>query len=362
MDQQRNAKKIENLHQTVVGKLKGNQPLLNEYINSYNIIDSLASELCSAYRHRIFVLKDIDLYQQAQILYRLAYELDTNRELTTKEETIRNKGIIKIEDTTIINKENQLYALTKYFNSIKKEGMADELKFFEITGFDNPDTAARELCETKLYDRDFRVKLMMGGAEALEACNDPFIRFVIKVEKSCSKYNDEFIQEIWSGSEKQSIIIAKAYNAVLGNDITPDANFTPRFSFGTVKGYFINGYNIPWKTTIYGLFDKSASNGNKGDYFLPKRVWEAAGDLNMSTPCNYVTTNDIIGGNSGSSVINKKAEVVGIVFDGNFESIIGQYVFDDDYARAVCVHPAFIIEALRKIYDAGSLADEVEGK
>lgn len=361
-DQPRNFQKLQDIHCDILEKLKNNSELLNEYLYSYNKIDSLVEILKDYYRQSAFRMKDMALYQHASMLYELIYELDTNKELTTLQENTRIKWLKKIEDTTLIKKENQVYALTKYLRYLIEENMADKLKLMEFTGFENTDTAAIELCNTKLFDKDFRLKILNGGAKALEACNDPFVKFVCRVENANKNYPDFYLDDIWSQIKELRKSIVQAYNEVYGNEKTPDANFTLRFSYGTVKSYFINGYNFPWKTTLYGLFDKSASHGNEGDYFLPKRVWESVDDINKSTPCNFVTTNDIIGGNSGSSVINCNAEVVGIVFDGNFESIIGEYVFDDTYSRAVCVHPAFIMEALRNIYDAGSLADEITGK
>jgi len=142
----------------------------------------------------------------------------------------------------------------------------------------------------------------------------------------------------------------------------PDATFTLRLAYGTVKGYPMNGTKAPYKTTLYGLFDRSLSFDQKGDFSLPQRFWDRQKRLDLSTPVNFVSTCDIIGGNSGSPVINKKAEIVGLIFDGNIESLSGRFVYDDTKSRAVAVHSSYIIEALHNLYKCKSLYREIESE
>jgi hypothetical protein len=155
--------------------------------------------------------------------------------------------------------------------------------------------------------------------------------------------------------------IGKAKYAVEGENTYPDATFTLRLSFGHVKGYVEDGKQVPSITEFGGLYQRSEEHKDKPPFDLPPRWHERKSRLDMKTPLNFVSTADIIGGNSGSPVINKNAEVVGIIFDGNIQSLVLDFIFTDEVARAVSVHSAGIMEALRKVYDADKLADELNG-
>ncbi|MCY2963256.1 MAG: S46 family peptidase, partial [Planctomycetota bacterium] len=139
----------------------------------------------------------------------------------------------------------------------------------------------------------------------------------------------------------------------------PDATFTLRLSYGTVKGYTENGKSIPPWTTMGGAFDHADKHGNKAPWALPQSWHSHKGDINPKTPFNFVSNNDIIGGNSGSPVINRAGEFVGIIFDGNIQSLVGDFIFDETQNRAVSVHSSSIIEAMKKVYGAEALAAEL---
>jgi hypothetical protein len=156
--------------------------------------------------------------------------------------------------------------------------------------------------------------------------------------------------------------LAKARFAMDGDKVYPDATFTLRLAFGIVKGYNEQGQRIPAFTTFEGLYKRSAEQGNKGPFELPKRWVERKDKLNLNTELNFVCTADIIGGNSGSPVINRNAELVGIIFDGNIQSLVLDFIFDQEVARAVAVDSRGIIEALQKVYDAHDLVAEITGK
>ena len=146
--------------------------------------------------------------------------------------------------------------------------------------------------------------------------------------------------------------IARAQYAVEGANTYPDATFTLRLAFGVVKGYEEDGKQIPFETTFAGLYERSAEHHDKYPFDLPKRWIERKDKLDLNTPFNFVCTADIIGGNSGSPVINRNAEVVGLIFDGNIQSLVLDFIYDEKQARAVAVHSQGIVEALRKVYDA----------
>ncbi len=214
---------------------------------------------------------------------------------------------------------------------------------------------------TKLADPAVRKSLAEGGPAAVENSSDPMIVLARQLEPMIREKIESNKKNIESVQAPALEKIAAARFAAFGKSAYPDATFTLRLAFGTVKGYEMNGTVAPYKTTLYGLYDRSTSFDKTGDFSLPQRFWDGKEKLDLTTPVNFVCTADIIGGNSGSPVVNKNGEVVGLIFDGNIESLVGRFVYDDTKNRAVAVHSAYIIEALRKLYDAGQLADEIVG-
>ncbi|MGQ9853271.1 MAG: S46 family peptidase, partial [Candidatus Oleimicrobiaceae bacterium] len=214
---------------------------------------------------------------------------------------------------------------------------------------------------TQLAEVAFRKSLLEGGESALQACMDPLIVLMRKLEpmmRADIEWSKKYVESVLTPATEK---IAQARFAVYGKAAYPDATFTLRLSYGAVKGYPMNGTKAPYKTTLYGLFDRALSFDREKDFDLPERFWQRKDQLDLATPVNFVSTCDIIGGNSGSPVINAQAEVVGLIFDGNIESLVGRFVYDEESNRAVAVHTGYISEALRKLYDAASLADEIEG-
>ncbi len=226
-----------------------------------------------------------------------------------------------------------------------------------------PEVVARELVRgTRLVDPAFRKSLLEGGEEAVASSADPLIQWVRRVDPILRQMQRWFEENVASVRAAAGEKIGRARFAVFGKSAYPDATFTLRLSYGTVRGYPMNGTQAPPKTTFYGLFDRAYGFDQKPPYHLPPRLWARKGRLDLATPLNFVSTCDVVGGNSGSPVINRQGELVGLIFDGNIESLVGNFVYIEETNRAVAVHSAAIIEALRKLYDAARLADELEGK
>jgi hypothetical protein len=229
-------------------------------------------------------------------------------------------------------------------------------------GGKTPTEAARAaLGGTKLADAAVRKTLVEGGNAAIMSSTDPLLVLARNVEPIVRETVKSFEDEVQSIEATAGEKLGRARFAAYGKSAYPDATFTLRLAFGTVRGYPMNGTQAPPFTTFYGLYDRAQSFGLKPPYNLPQRYLDRRARLNLSTPLNFVSDCDIIGGNSGSPVINRDGQLVGLIFDGNIESLIGNVAFNPNANRAVAVHSAGMIEALRKLYDAGALADELLG-
>ncbi|MCG6964279.1 MAG: S46 family peptidase [Acidobacteria bacterium] len=213
---------------------------------------------------------------------------------------------------------------------------------------------------TKLADPAFRRELVKGGAAAVEASKDPLVAWAVKLEPQLRKMHDWFEDNVESVFTAAGEKIGEARFAVYGKSMYPDATFTLRLSYGSVRGYPMNGTKAPPMTTFYGLFDRAYSFGLKPPFLPPQRDFDKIKDLDLKTPLDFVSTCDIIGGNSGSPVINRDGELVGLIFDGNIESLVSRFAYDDVKSRAVAVDSAAIVEAMTKLYDTQYLLDEMQ--
>jgi hypothetical protein len=241
-------------------------------------------------------------------------------------------------------------------------GEENEIVQMVLAGKSPRDRAAELIHGTALKDVAVRKRLAEGGLKAIQESNDPMIQLARLIDPESRRIRQVFEQQVDEPLRQAYGKIANARFAVYGSSVYPDATFTLRLAFGEAKGYTEGGVKIPWATTLGGAYEHAAAHNNKEPFELPK-IWnERKSQLALSTPFDFVSTADIVGGNSGSPVINRQGEVVGIIFDGNIESLVLDYTYTDQVARAVAVHSAGILEALRKVYQANRLVEEITGK
>lgn len=226
-----------------------------------------------------------------------------------------------------------------------------------LLGKESPqEVAARVVDGTKLRDLALRKALWEGGAKAVAESQDPMIALARLVDPDARAIRKTWEDEVDSVVKKSHETIAEARFALQGRTTYPDATFTLRLSYGAVKGWKEGTREVEPYTTIGGAFERHTG---RDPFALPQRWLDAKGRLDLGTRMNFVTTNDIIGGNSGSPVFNRDAEIVGLVFDGNIHSLGGSYGFDPAVNRTVAVHSDAILEALSKVYGAQRIADEL---
>ena len=226
-----------------------------------------------------------------------------------------------------------------------------------VLGTESPETVAEKLVDkTKLGKLATRKALWAEEGKAVAQSQDPFIVLAKLVDGPARAVRDRYDNQVKAVETANAGKIAAARFAMLGTSVYPDATFTLRLSYGQVRGWEEKGKAISPFTNLGGTFERATG---AYPFALPKSWHAARSALDLNTPFNFVSTNDIIGGNSGSPVINRDAEIVGLVFDGNIHSLGGAFWFDERRNRAVSVHSAAMVEALRKIYKADFLLDEM---
>ena len=233
-----------------------------------------------------------------------------------------------------------------------------------IGGADTAEVVRRAVRETKLTDPAVRKALLEGPADAVEKSTDPMIVLARRIEpivRELRDWNDKNVRNVDASAGTK---IAEARFAVYGKSMPPDANSQLRLSYGAVLGYAEDTTLVPYRTTFFGLYDRAFGFGERSPYELAPSLKTRKDRVDLSTPLNFVYTADTIGGNSGSPVINRSAELVGLNFDSNIQKLSNRYWYIEDAegSRAIGVHTAGILEALRKVYDANELAAELVGK
>jgi hypothetical protein len=243
--------------------------------------------------------------------------------------------------------------------SLDELGAGDPFVKAALNGRTPAEVAKQVIEGTRLIDPEFRKDLVNGGQAAVYASTDPMIVLARKIDpldREIRKWMDDNVQSVLTSAGAK---IGQARFALYGKGTYPDATFTLRLGYGTVRGYPMNGTEAPPMTTFYGLYDRSIGFGGKAPFQLPGRYLERRNKLSLSTPLNFACTCDTTGGSSGSPILNKEGDLVGLIFDGNIESLVGDYVYNEDNNRSVAVHAGAIVEALRNLYDATDLANEI---
>ena len=337
-----------------------------EYGDAWDAIARARASLASYERERRFLEGgwgfNSRLFDIARTLVRLAEENEKpDAERLPEYTTARRESL-----------ELQLYSPAPIYDDFEQIKLAASLRFMrdelgaanpvvqKVLAGKTPEERAAELVSgTKLKDVAYRKQLAAGGSRAIEESKDPMIELARAVDAEARAVRKRYEDEVVGVEREAYAKIARALFEKEGTKIYPDATFTLRLSYGAVRGYMENGKFIPPFTFFAGLYERAAQHGNKTPYQLPPRWSERKAALNLRTPFNFVSTNDIIGGNSGSPVINRNAELVGLIFDGNIQSLVGNFVYDDTQNRAIAVDVRGMIEALRKIYGAEELVQEL---
>lgn len=372
---------IQNSRKALTGMLQGLQDpnlMARKQHTEQKLLEQLAKtadgkELTGAWqqikelqkRHKKLLGKGIPLnthlYQIAETLVRMA----------TEDEKPSSERLREYRESNRQSLLQQLFSPAPVYKDLEQVKLADLIGFMmEQRGGDAPlvlkvldgkspaDRAAELIAHTKLEQVDFRRKLADGGRKAIDRCDDPLIQLVKLVDLESRRIRK--LQEEIQEEERQAYAqVAEALFTTQGTSTYPDATFTLRLAFGTVRGYQEGGRTIPPWTTIGGAFSYEGVHNARPPWKLPPRWHERKNLLDLNTQLNFVCTADIIGGNSGSPVVNRELELVGLIFDGNIQSLTADYYYSEKQARAVSVSSAAIREALRTLYDAQRIADEL---
>ncbi|MDX6530316.1 MAG: hypothetical protein QOH41_2606 [Blastocatellia bacterium] len=292
--------------------------------------------------------------------------------LAAESEKPNAERLLEFTDARRASLELALYSPAPIHDDFEKLKLADSLGFMvELLGADHPlvkqilngkspEVRAAELIDgTKLKDPAFRKELAAGGSKAIESSTDPMIVLARTIDPKARELRKRYENEV-TGVERASYSkIARARFETEGTKLYPDATFTLRLSYGAVKGYLENGKKVTPFTTLGGLYDRATQFKSAFPYNLPPRWLEKKSSVDLKTPFNFVSTDDIIGGNSGSPTINKEGELVGLIFDGNIQSLVGDFIYDESVNRAISVDVRAMREVLRKVFDANEIADEL---
>jgi len=303
-----------------------------------------------------------DLFKYARLVMRAIDERakPNGERIPAFRDSARESLELEVFSSEPIYEDYEILRLTDSLTDFASQFGVDNPIVQKVLAGKSPHARAVELVTgTKLKDVAVRKELYSKDAAALQAAHDSMIDLARLIDGPAREARK--IYDAQDEIKKQAYAeLAKARFAIEGTGSFPDATFTLRLSYGTVRGYEQDGKQIPAFTDFAGLYQRSAEHDNRPPFDLPQRWIDKKANLNLARKFNFVSDADIIGGNSGSPVVNKANEFVGIIFDGNIQSLVLDCIYTDTQARAVSVDSAAIVEALRKVYDAGALADELE--
>ena len=313
-----------------------------------------------------------DMLTQTVSLRSTLFNLAMNITLLADEDLKTNEErLSEFTDASRASLLQKLLTSAPIYLDLEQVKLADEIsRFVILRGADDPlvqevlagknprERAAILISQTQLHDVDYRKTLIDGGHTVTIQSDDPMMKLARKLEPEYRRIRERN-EEIDERERQAYAKITKAITAVEGTGGYPDATFTLRLAFGTVKGYMEDGKQIAATTNFAGAYSHAADHKGQDDFDLPDSWMKAKEKVDLDTQLNFVCTADIIGGNSGSPVVDRNGELVGLIFDGNIQSLTSDYLYTDQQARAVSVSGVGIIEALRSIYDASDLADQI---
>jgi peptidase S46-like protein len=268
--------------------------------------------------------------------------------------------------------EASLYSTAPIYDDFEKLKLANSLAFLQseygansafakkVLKGKTPEARAAELIDgTKLKDVAYRRQVAENGTRMVNSGDDPMIELAKDIDKEARAVRKRYEEEVVAVERANYAKVARSLFEQKGTSLYPDATFTLRLSYGAVKGYQENGKMVPPFTTLGGLYARSRQFNHEFPYNLPPRWMSRRAAVNPRTPFNFVSTNDIIGGNSGSPTINKNRELVGLIFDGNIQSLVGNFEYDESVNRSISVDVRGMLEVLRKVFGANEVADEL---
>jgi hypothetical protein len=306
---------------------------------------------------------DSGLFQLARLAVRSVQERQKANGERLEEYQDANQSTLERElfSPAPIYDDFEIVRLTQSLTDLATRFGAEDPLVKKVLNGKPPHDRAFELVKgTKLKDVSYRHEIYQSSPEQLQAVTDPMIQLALLIDER-SRATRKLYEQAKEQQHQAHQVLARARFGVEGYDLYPDATFTLRLAFGVVSGYRENGEKIPPFTNIGGLYDRSTQHNNEAPYDLPSSWAKVKDKINLQTPFNFVSTPDIIGGNSGSPIINRAGEFVGIVFDGNIHSLCAMYAYDDKQARSVGVDSRGILEALQKVYGATTLVKEITG-